>query len=220
MMNLRGRHCVRLAIALLLVGAFTTDCTWLRNTRNTPRQHWWEFWKPKSPDIFYPPDVQGTPPAPLAADMPGVGEAVVPLPEGALPPAPIGDAMGLPEARKTRLEPAGSISELHTVYFDYDSSRLTDAARQALEGNAAFLQANAGLRVLIGGHCDERGTQEYNLSLGQRRADAVREYLVSRGVAPDRLEVISYGEERPVAPGHNEQAWAQNRRAEFQIYPQ
>jgi len=112
-------------------------------------------------------------------------------------------------------DPAWVDSQLETVYFDFDRSSLSDATRQALEGNADFLLAHPEVNVRVEGHCDERGTTEYNLSLGDRRASSVKEYLILRGVAADRLLVVSFGEERPADPGQNEAAWARNRRVEF-----
>jgi peptidoglycan-associated lipoprotein len=104
---------------------------------------------------------------------------------------------------------------LETVYFDYDAFTLKPAARQALERNAAWLQANPTVKVTIEGHCDERGSDEYNLALGERRALAVKSYLTTLGVAAERLATISYGEERPAVVGHDESAWSKNRRGEF-----
>ena len=101
------------------------------------------------------------------------------------------------------------------VYFAYDQSTLSEQARAALSNNAVVLQTTPDLRVSIEGHCDDRGSDEYNLALGERRAQAVRNFLVSLGVAPERMETISYGEEMPVDKNQNEKAWAMNRRAEF-----
>ncbi len=104
---------------------------------------------------------------------------------------------------------------LSPVYFAYDSDRLSDEALKALETNARWLVLHPALRVVIEGHCDERGSIEYNLDLGAKRARAVRDHLSRLGIAPARLETISYGEERPADPGRSESAWARNRRAEF-----
>lgn len=106
---------------------------------------------------------------------------------------------------------------LRTVYFDFDKYDLREDARTTLAGNADWLKANARWRLLIEGHCDERGTNEYNMALGDKRANAVRQYLVSTGIDASRLRTISYGEERPADPGHAEEAWSKNRRAEFVI---
>lgn len=103
------------------------------------------------------------------------------------------------------------------VHFDYDQSDLRPEDRALLDAKVPILQANRDVTLRIGGHTDERGSDEYNLALGQRRAAAVKRYLIEHGIADNRMETISYGEERPVAQGHDEEAWAQNRRAEFEI---
>ncbi|MFC5698114.1 peptidoglycan-associated lipoprotein Pal [Pseudomonas sp. GCM10022186] len=114
----------------------------------------------------------------------------------------------------------GSMSEeaalraITTFYFEYDSSDLKPEAMRALDVHAKDLKAN-GNRVVLEGHTDERGTREYNMALGERRAKAVQRYLVLQGVSPAQLELVSYGEERPVATGNDEQSWAQNRRVEL-----
>ena len=103
------------------------------------------------------------------------------------------------------------------VYFEFDKSDLTDATRNVLKGHAETLKAHEGLKVLIEGHCDERGTEEYNLALGERRATRVRDYLVSLGVKAQYLKTISYGEARPKVRESNEEAWGKNRRAHFLV---
>lgn len=105
--------------------------------------------------------------------------------------------------------------DLQTIYFDYDKYSLKSEAKNALAANGTTLRENADVTVLIEGHCDERGTVEYNLALGEKRAKAARDYLVDLGIKPERIRTISYGEERPVDPGHAEDAWAKNRRADF-----
>ena len=120
----------------------------------------------------------------------------------------------LTAAPRTTLTTADGV-QLEAVYFDYNSFTLSPAARQSLERNAAWLQANLDTKVTIEGHCDERGSDEYNLALGERRAVAVKRYLATLGVNAERLATISYGEERPAVAGHDERAWAQNRRAEL-----
>lgn len=109
----------------------------------------------------------------------------------------------------------GSKYGLQTVYFDYDSSALRPDAMETLRQNAEKIRQVPGVVIQLAGHCDERGTQEYNLALGERRALAVRNYLIQLGVSGDRLVTISYGKERPAVDGHNEAAWAKNRRVEF-----
>ena len=101
----------------------------------------------------------------------------------------------------------------NTVYFDYDSSALSGNAQGTLLRQAGFLNANPALTITIEGHCDERGTREYNLALGERRASAARDFLLAQGVDQARIKVISYGKERPVASGSTETSWSKNRRA-------
>jgi len=98
------------------------------------------------------------------------------------------------------------------VFFDFDSAAIRADARATLQRQSDWLKQNASVAVTLEGHTDERGTREYNLALGQRRAAAARDFVVSQGVAPARIQTISYGKERPVALGSNEEAWAQNRR--------
>jgi peptidoglycan-associated lipoprotein len=104
---------------------------------------------------------------------------------------------------------------LEKVYFDYDSYTLKPEARRALDVNAGWMRDNPEAIVTIAGHCDERGSDEYNLALGDRRAKAVKSYLAALGIAPERLGTISYGEEMPASDGRDEAAWSKNRRAEF-----
>jgi len=106
------------------------------------------------------------------------------------------------------------IADLKTVNFDFDRSDLRQDARNILKANADYLKQNTNLDILVEGHCDERGSAEYNMALGQRRATSVRSYYIQMGVSADRISTISYGEERPVDRGQNEAAWARNRRAE------
>ena len=110
---------------------------------------------------------------------------------------------------------SGEAGPLADVHFDLDSAALTDEAHRQLEQHALWLQNRRDVRVTLEGHCDERGTVEYNLALGEQRARAVRDYLVSLGVAADRLRTVSYGKERPLDPASNEAAWARNRRVHF-----
>jgi peptidoglycan-associated lipoprotein len=103
------------------------------------------------------------------------------------------------------------------IYFDYDSSELKPQAKAKLEAAADWLKQHPSVNIQIEGHCDERGTNEYNLALGERRALAARRYLISLGINTDRIFTISYGEERPAVEGHDESAWKYNRRDEFNI---
>jgi peptidoglycan-associated lipoprotein len=104
-----------------------------------------------------------------------------------------------------------------TVYFDYDSSAIKAGEKTKIETVAGYLKGNVSVAVKVEGHCDERGTEEYNRALGERRALAVRQYLIQTGITPERVDTISYGEDKPAAEGHDEMVWKQNRRGEFVI---
>ena len=103
------------------------------------------------------------------------------------------------------------------IHFELDKSNIRSDDMGALDQKVAILQANPDLRIRVGGHCDERGSDEYNLALGNRRAQAAKQYLVSHGIDASRIETQSWGEERPMVDGHDESAWSQNRRAEFEV---
>jgi peptidoglycan-associated lipoprotein len=107
--------------------------------------------------------------------------------------------------------------ENNAIYFEFDSAALLPSSQQALTEKADLLLANPYLSATIAGHCDERGTDAYNMALGQRRADAAKEFMMNLGVNANQLDTISYGEEQPADPASNEEAWAKNRRAEFSI---
>jgi peptidoglycan-associated lipoprotein len=141
-------------------------------------------------------------------------------PPAELPPAPQNTATPTPQATR----PTGPIpgSQEHfrqimagrdTILFDTDMFNVDAEDQAALREQAAYMQQFPNVRATIEGHCDERGTREYNLALGERRANAAKNYLMSLGVAADRLSTVSYGKERPIAVGSNDQAWARNRRA-------
>jgi len=103
------------------------------------------------------------------------------------------------------------------IHFAFDSSELTEQAMQILNSNAEYLNQNQKLRVTVEGHCDERGPNAYNMTLGERRAKSVKDFLVAMGVSDDRLKTVSYGEERPILTGRDEVSWAKNRRAQLVI---
>jgi len=137
--------------------------------------------------------------------------------------APVGDAAGAggygtAGARGSRWaggaldDPASPLSK-RVLYFDYDSAELIPESREILLAHGGYLAGNRGTNITIEGHCDERGSREYNLALGERRAQTVKRYLEAEGVAGGQLGMISYGEERPANPGNGEAAWAENRRA-------
>lgn len=115
---------------------------------------------------------------------------------------------------------AGEVFEsrlLKDIHFDFDKYDIRPEDAETLKGNAALLMQYPKIKIQAEGHCDERGTNEYNLALGERRANAAKKYLISLGVSSDRISTISYGEEKPLDPGHDEEAWAENRRGHFVI---
>ena len=160
-----------------------------------------------------PPVARPTPPAPPPP-------ATAPLPPE--PPAPTREPMPpqpLPsdEVSTRSLDDLNRDSPLQPVFFDYDSSDVNDASRALLQANAAVMKKYPTWVVTIEGHCDERGTAEYNLALGERRAVAARTYLISLGLDANRLRTVSYGSEFPFDPAHQDSAWSRNRRAHFVI---
>ena len=140
------------------------------------------------------------------------------------PPEPVAEPTVVPQQpiRDERINSGSLIdlnqnSPLKPAYFELDSSELNSEAQRALNDNATLLKQNVNWTVTVEGHCDERGTPEYNLALGERRAVAARAYLVSLGISADRLRNVSYGKEFPFDPGHDDAAYAKNRRAHFVI---
>ena len=107
--------------------------------------------------------------------------------------------------------------DVEDIYFEFDSSTLTPESQELLTKKALWLKSNSTVNVVIEGHCDDRGTSEYNLALGDRRAASTKAYLIDLGISPSRMVTISYGEERPLISGQNEKAWAKNRRAHFEV---
>jgi peptidoglycan-associated lipoprotein len=135
--------------------------------------------------------------------------ADIPPPPGASGPASQGDGAIVPGSRADFERSVTS----NTIHFDLDKYDINGEARTVLDSQAAWLTKYPNVPISLEGHCDERGTREYNLALGDRRANAAKNYLASRGVNPSRISTISYGKERPIALGSDEAAWAQNRRA-------
>jgi peptidoglycan-associated lipoprotein len=160
-------------------------------------------------------------PAPTgaAATTTGTGGATAttptPPPAAAAPPA---TATPAPVARPQPKEFV-AIADLRPIYFDFDKYDIRPGDAKVLDANAQWLKSNAEQLVLIEGHCDERGTNEYNLALGERRAKSTMNYLVSQGVQASRITIISYGEERPTCTQKNEECWSKNRRAQFLVKP-
>ncbi len=164
-----------------------------------------------------------TPPVARPAPPPPTTTAATP-PAPPAPPEPAREPVSVPAEpvrddaiSSASLDDLNKNSPLKPVYFELDSSDLTAANQKALDDNAALLNRYSSWAVTVEGHCDERGTAEYNLALGERRAIAARAYLVSLGIAADRLRTVSYGKEFPFDPGHDETAFAKNRRAHFVI---
>jgi len=144
---------------------------------------------------------------PEPTPAPPVAQAPTPTPP---PPAPA------PTDTTTTPALIGS-GDFQPAFFDLDSYTLRDDARAALDRDAKLLRDNPTVNVTIEGHCDERGTVEYNQSLGERRAQAARDYLVAAGIPEARLQIVTYGKDRPFATGHDEAIWQQNRRAHFTV---
>jgi peptidoglycan-associated lipoprotein len=150
-------------------------------------------------------------PAPAPAP-PAVAAAPAPAPAPAAPaPTPP------PPAARPAPRDFAAVDALKPIHFEFDRYEIRAGDRQILDANARWLKENANQLVLIEGHCDERGTNEYNLGLGERRARATMNYLVNQGIQADRITVVSYGEERPACTDSNERCWAQNRRAAFLV---
>lgn len=169
-----------------------------------------------------PPEAPDTPPLPPAVleNVPAPPPPPV-EPEPPPPPPPPSPVIEPDEELVTRsLQELNQDSPLQPVFFAYDSAEIDAASRRVLDQNAEVLRRNSNWIVTIEGHCDERGTAEYNLALGERRAVAARQYLVEIGLAADRLRTVSYGKEFPFDPGHDEAAWRQNRRAHLVISDQ
>src|SRR6478736_8587642 len=129
-----------------------------------------------------------------------------------VPPIPEEDSIG-----SKSLDDLNRDSPLRPLFFELDSSDVSTAGQQVLQANAGILKKYPTWQITIEGHCDERGTAEYNLALGERRAVAARNYLVSLGISADRVKTVSYGKEFPFDPGHSEDAWSKNRRAHFVV---
>ena len=128
------------------------------------------------------------------------------------------EGINVEDLERTQLTKAFEKQTTPIVYFAFDSSELTSEAKDSLTGQAEFLKENPEALIVIAGNCDERGTEEYNLALGKRRAVAVENFLKARGVKSVRIKVISYGKERPIALGSSEEAWAKNRNAQTTAY--
>ena len=148
------------------------------------------------------------PPAPAPAPV-----APAPPPPAPAPPPPTAAPAPPPPAPK-EFKPNDAVKP---IFFDFDKAVIRPGDAKTLDASAAWLKQNANQLLLIEGHCDERGTNEYNLALGDRRAKAAMNYLVAQGISADRMTIVSYGEERPVCTEHTEACWAKNRRDQFMV---
>jgi peptidoglycan-associated lipoprotein len=163
-----------------------------------------------------PPVARPMPPPPPTTTAPGVTPA---------PPTPVPDTTPIPPEPKITDDPlvSGDLDQINKnspfqpLFFPLDSFEVDGTGQQVLQANAAILKKYPTWIITIEGHCDERGTAEYNLALGEKRALAAKTYLVSLGVPADRLRTVSYGKEFPFDPGHDESAWSKNRRAHFVV---
>jgi len=177
---------------------------------------------PKRPEVLQagpaavgPPAATAPAPAPAAA-QPSPQTAETPVTRTPAPAeTPVQPAPAAAPAAAAAAVPGPS--PVKDVFFDYDKAGIRDDQKAALNDNVGWLKGNTGAKILIEGHCDERGTAEYNLGLGERRAKAVKDYLIAAGIAADRVSTISYGKERPFVLGHDESAWKWNRRGHFTI---
>jgi len=174
--------------------------------------------RPATTSAATPPPPVPAPAAPPATSAPAPS---APEPTSSTPAAAPSTPAPAPAATTARPVPAefATIPELRDIHFDFDKYDIRPDAARTLDANAAWLKSNGNHLLLIEGHCDERGTNEYNLALGERRAKSAMNYLVSQGVQAARITIISYGEERPLCSEHNETCWQQNRRDHFLVKP-
>ena len=163
-----------------------------------------------------PPEASGAASEPGSGSEPSNSSGLTEDEILAIPPE-VGSETDLLDIGAKSLEELNTEGHLKDVQFEYDSAQLSAAMRATLEENAAWLSRYPSVSILVEGHCDERGTVEYNLALGEERARAVRDYLRDLGVGSGRMRIISYGKEFPLDPGHNEAAWRRNRRAHLEI---
>jgi len=207
MLSLRSYLMKTLALMILL--GVLTGCQTLSN------RNWPKFWEEKNPGANlviaeFPEYTPGEIPGPIVLHSPDDAADIDPNSNISIEEVPID---------KDDAEKAVVPAQLRTIYFAYNSSVLTPQMEQRLAENATWILSQAKDRkIIIEGHCDERGSKEYNMSLGHNRAASVRGALFRLGVNPGQMTTISYGEDRPVDPGHDEDAWAKNRRVQFLVH--
>jgi peptidoglycan-associated lipoprotein len=168
-----------------------------------------------------PATTQAAAPAPTgsASTTAATPPAPAPAPVQSAPPTAATTTPAPSSTARPAVQDFAAVPELADVFFDFDKYDIRPGDAKTLDANANWLKSNPNHLVLIEGHCDERGTNEYNLALGERRAKSTMNYLVSQGVQANRITIISYGEERPQCTEHNEACWAKNRRAHFLVKP-
>ncbi|MDQ7839094.1 MAG: peptidoglycan-associated lipoprotein Pal [Thermodesulfobacteriota bacterium] len=146
-------------------------------------------------------------------------EAVTAKPAETVAPKPMAEeampTTGAPKEEVLTMAESRTSAGLLPVYFDFDKYNIRGDQPPTLDRNANWMKKNPAARIRIEGNCDERGSNEYNLALGERRANSAKDYLTNMGIAPERIETLSYGEERPLCPEHDEECWTKNRRADF-----
>ena len=176
--------------------------------------------RPATTSVAAPPPPVPAPAAPPATSAPAPS---APEPASSTPAAAPATPTPAPAPAATTVRPVpaefAAIPELRDIQFDFDQYDIRPDAARTLDANAAWLKSNANHLLLIEGHCYERGTNEYNLALGERRAKSAMNYLVAQGVQAARITIISYGEERPLCSEHNDTCWQQNRRGHFLVKP-
>ena len=168
-----------------------------------------------------PATTQAAAPAPTgsASTTAATPPAPAPAPVQSAPPTAATTTPAPSSTARPAVQDFAAVPELADVFFDFDKYDIRPGDAKTLDANANWLKSNPNHLMLIEGHCDERGTNEYNLALGERRAKSTMNYLVSQGVQANRITIISYGEERPQCTEHNEACWAKNRRAHFLVKP-
>ena len=169
--------------------------------------------RPNIPAVAAPAPTQAAP-TPAPAPPP---PAPAPAPAAPAPPPPAPAATAAPAPAPPAPKEFQPNDNVKPIYFDFDKSVIRPGDAKTLDASAAWLKQNANQLLLIEGHCDERGTNEYNLALGDRRAKAAMNYLVAQGISADRMTIVSYGEERPLCTEHNEACWSKNRRDQFMV---
>ena len=171
--------------------------------------------RPNIPVVAAPAPTTPAPAAPAPAPPPPApAPAPVAPPAPAPPPPPAVTAAPAPAPAPKEFQPNDNVKP---IYFDFDKAVIRPGDAKILDASATWLKQNGNQLLLIEGHCDERGTNEYNLALGDRRAKAAMNYLVAQGISADRMTIVSYGEERPACTEHTEACWAKNRRDQFMV---